>query len=334
MPMRFIQGLSGETTKLLQKVYKESQHHQVRQRAQCILLSYQGYTTNELAHIYNVDRITIYNWFNAWESRHFAGLYDKKGRGRRSTLNPDQKEKVREWSKRYPKNLSKILSLVREELGVDVSKATIKRILNSFQFSWRRIRKKVKDQPEPEVYQERKDALDILIEEDPQGIIDLRYFDESGFCLIPYVPYAWQEKGETFAIESRSSKRLNVLGFMNTHDDLDAYCFEDSITSDVVIACFNDFCKRLQGPTVVVIDNASIHTSESFQNELPKWESQGLAVFYLPKYSPELNLIEILWRFMKYEWIEFWAYNSWNDLVDYVEGIIIDFGDQHKINFA
>jgi hypothetical protein len=30
----------------------------------------------------------------------------------------------------------------------------------------------------------------ILIEEDRQGIIDLRYFDESGFCLIPYVPYA------------------------------------------------------------------------------------------------------------------------------------------------
>lgn len=332
--MRFIRGLNNETTKFLQRVYKESKHHQVRQRAQCILFSYQGYTTNELSHMFKVDRITIYSWFNSWESRRFSGLYAKKGRGRPPILNLDQKEQVREWSKLYPKNLNKIIYLVEEEFGLEISKATIKRILNAFQFSWRRIRKKVKGKPDPQVYQERKAALDILIEEDKEGIIDLRYFDESGFCLIPYVPYAWQEKGETIAIESGHSKRLNVLGFMNKHDDLDAYCFECSVTSEVVIGCFDDFCNRLEGPTVTIVDNASIHKSEAFQNKIPEWESKGLSVFYLPEYSPELNLIEMLWRFMKYEWIDFLAYNSWGDLVAYVEGVIKNFGGKHKINFA
>ena len=71
-----------------------------------------------------------------------------------------------------------------------------------------------------------------------------------------------------------------------------------------------------------------------FQSKLPEWEKKGLLVFYLPEYSPELNLIEILWRFMKYEWIDFSAYNSWSDLVDYVEGVIKNFGGQYKINFA
>jgi hypothetical protein len=37
---------------------------------------------------------------------------------------------------------------------------------------------------------------------------------------------------------------------------------------------------------------------------------------------------------MKYEWIDFSAYNSWSDLVDYVEGVIKNFGGQYKINFA
>ena len=55
---------------------------------------------------------------------------------------------------------------------------------------------------------------------------------------------------------------------------------------------------------MLVMDNASIHTSAIFQDQLPKWEQQGLDIFYLPAYSPELNLIEILWRFMKYEVIE------------------------------
>ncbi len=100
-----------------------------------------------------------------------------------------------------------------------------------------------------------------------------------------------------------------------------------------MISCFNHFSEGLQDPTVVVVDNASVHTSAAFQEEIPKWEKRGLSIFYLPKYSPELNLIEILWRFIKYEWIEFWAYASFAYLIQYVEGVLIDFGTIHKINF-
>ena len=37
---------------------------------------------------------------------------------------------------------------------------------------------------------------------------------------------------------------------------------------------------------------------------------------------------------MKYEWIESWAYASWNNLVEYVENILKDFGTKYTINFA
>lgn len=298
------------------------------------MLSYEGYTTNELSHIFKVDRITIYNWFNAWESDHFSGLYDKKGRGRHPKLNTDQRDRIREWVKEHPKNLNKIIGLVRDEFGLDVSKDRIKRVLKALPFSWHRIRKIVKVKPDSQVYEDRKAALEKLVAEDKQGMIDLRYIDESGFCLTPYIPYAWEETGEMIAIASGHSQRLNVLGFMNKGNDLEAYCFECSVTSEVVVGCFDDFCNDLQSPTVVVVDNASIHRSECFQNKLSEWEKKGLLVFYLPEYSPELNLIEILWRFIKYEWIDFSAYNSWSDLVDDVEGVIKNFGGKYKINFA
>jgi DDE superfamily endonuclease len=79
---------------------------------------------------------------------------------------------------------------------------------------------------------------------------------------------------------------------MNKRHELDAYTVEGTVESAVVIGCFDQFCKVMQGPTVVVMDNASIHTSEAFQEEIPKWEKQGLSIFYLPEYAPELNLIE------------------------------------------
>ena len=66
--------------------------------------------------------------------------------------------------------------------------------------------------------------------------------------------------------------RINVLGFMNRHNDLHAYMFEQSIHTGVVIACFDAFCQTITKKTVVMIDNASIHTSEEFEDRIPSLE--------------------------------------------------------------
>ncbi|MBO0861095.1 MAG: transposase, partial [Chloracidobacterium sp.] len=51
------------------------------------------------------------------------------------------------------------------------------------------------------------------------------------------------------------------------------------------------------------IDGASTHKSEEFQARLEEWEARGLYIYLLPAYRPELNLIEILWRMIKYDWL-------------------------------
>jgi len=62
--------------------------------------------------------------------------------------------------------------------------------------------------------------------------------------------------------------------------------------------------------------------------------SERYLSFELPTYSPELNLIEILWRFMKYDWLEPAAYKSWQSLREHVEGMLRRFGQDFVINFA
>ncbi|PZV10470.1 MAG: IS630 family transposase, partial [Leptolyngbya sp.] len=41
-----------------------------------------------------------------------------------------------------------------------------------------------------------------------------------------------------------------------------------------------------------------------------------------------------LWRFIKYEWIEISAYRSWQSLVEYVEKVLKEFGENYVINFV
>ena len=47
-----------------------------------------------------------------------------------------------------------------------------------------------------------------------------------------------------------------------------------------------------------------------------------------------LGKIEILWRLMKYQWLEIEAYESYSNLVKSVENILINFGSEYTINFA
>ena len=50
--------------------------------------------------------------------------------------------------------------------------------------------------------------------------LTLYYFDESGFALDPTIPYAWQEPKSVIELPAMRYGRINVLGFMNRHNDL------------------------------------------------------------------------------------------------------------------
>ena len=110
--------------------------------------------------------------------------------------------------------------------------------------------------------------------------------------------------------------------------------FEQSIHTGVVIACFDAFCQTITKKTVVVVDNASIHRSEEFEDRMPHWKQHGLIIKYLSPYSPELNLIEILWRRIKYTWLPFSAYACLNALSEALETILSQVGSEYQITFA
>jgi hypothetical protein len=263
-----------------------------------------------------------------------AGLYDRPGRGRKPTFTAEQREQIGQWSQEHPQQIKQVLQKIQEAWDVEVSQKTLTRVLKGLQMSWHRFRRVVGGQPDAQEYKDKQAQLETLQQLDAAGEIDLYYLDESGFCLIPYVPYGWQPIGETLEIPSQRSKRLNVLGLMNRRLQLEAYVSTQSITSDVVIACIDTFFPQVSKPTVIVMDKASIHTSEAIGDKLEEWKQRNIEIFELPSYSPELNLIEILWRFMKYEWIEISAYRSWQSLVDYVERVLREFGDKYVINFV
>ncbi|WP_156829871.1 transposase [Methylovulum miyakonense] len=61
---------------------------------------------------------------------------------------------------------------------------------------------------------------------------------------------------------------------------------------------------------------------------------KGVVLHYLPPYSPELNLIEIVWRKIKYEWLPLSCYASYGTLKQAVLDILSKFGDEYRVTFV
>lgn len=190
--MRYIKGLSKETLKLLKRIYRFSKLEQVRQRSLVIQLSYQGYKIAELMEIFQVSRNTIYNWFNAWDKNGLVGLYDSKGRGRKQKLNIEYQQKIKQWVKENPKKINNVRDKIHKETGLTISVKTIKRVIKKLEMVWKRMKRGTSKSPDEWELEIKIPELNSLKKKEEEGEIDLRYFDESGFTLTPYVPYGWK----------------------------------------------------------------------------------------------------------------------------------------------
>ena len=332
--MRRIRDLSPENIKLLKRISRESKYHQVRSRAKCLILSYQGFVIKELMIIFEVSRKTIYNWFTRWEDEKFLGLYNDKGRGRKPQFNQEQQNQIKDWVKEEPKALKKVKVRIEKDWGVITSKETIKRIIKKLRMTWKRMKRGLSKEPDEWELEVKLPRLKELIEQEIKGEIDLRYLDQTGFSLIPYIPYGWQEKNAEIILKSQKGKRINTCGLMNRKNELYYEIIDGSVKSQNVIDFLDRFSDNLRQRTVVILDQASIHTSNAILAKLEEWSQKGLEMFWLPTYSPKLNLIEILWKFIKYEWIEVDAYESRNNLLKYLAKVLNNFGNEYVINFA
>jgi len=165
-----------------------------------------------------------------------------------------------------------------------------------------------------------------------KGQIDIFYGDESGISLLPNVPYAWQFPDEIVTLPSERGGRLNCFALLSRCNRCFARVTEDKVTGSWIAEQITEFCQTLRGLTVLVLDNASVHT-KAVKDHLSVWEEHGLFVWMLPTYSPHLNITEILWKKLKYEWLQVDDYRDKDTLHTAVRRLLDEVGKSLKIAF-
>jgi transposase len=166
------------------------------------------------------------------------------------------------------------------------------------------------------------------------GKIDLIYGDAARVSLMPCVPYGWQFADEDVFMPSSQGGGLNCFAFLTRQNRCHFTTTCKRVTSEFIFEQLEQVSMRLEKLTVVVIDNAPAHKARRIQERREAWEKRGLYLFYLPRYSPHLNIVEILWRKLKYEWLNPRDYETAEGLFYTVRQALAAVGENLKINFS
>lgn len=186
----------------------------------------------------------------------------------------------------------------------------------------------------PEVYEHKKEILGELENLSEHQRIDLYYLDESRVSVEPCIPYGWQFPDEEVFMPSAKGNGLNCFALLGRNNHCLIETTEQNINSQFIFERLESFSTELKKLTVIVLDNARIHTSQIIKERRKVWQARGLYLFYLPRYSPHLNIVETLWRKLKYEWLSPTDYQCKENLFYQIRLALTSVGQNLFIKFS
>lgn len=181
-------------------------------------------------------------------------------------------------------------------------------------------------------FQQELQALSRL---DQQGRLDLYFSDEASFHFNPQSMYGWQPPGQSYHLPSQRGNLLNILGFVKRDLTNTFYEYEQAMNAEMFELLLEDFIQKHKKdkPLVIVLDRAAFHYNERIRTRMKEWRNRQIYLQFLPAYSPELNIIEVVWKHCKHRWLSFKDWISPEQFKKKGRQILQNLGKEFHINF-
>jgi hypothetical protein len=139
-------------------------------------------------------------------------------------------------------------------------------------------------------------VLEPRLKQAERGARHVFFVDASHFVYGAFLGYLWCAV-RLFVPTGSGRQRLNVLGAVAYGTcKMITVINRGSIGAEQVCQLLREIHRRCRKPVTVVLDNASYHRAHVVR-ELA--QALGIELLFLPPYSPNLNLIERVWKLVK-----------------------------------
>lgn len=300
-----------EEIEMLTVAMKETESTRMYERYLAVRLHLEGRTLTEIADILGRSFPAISGYWNAYRKQGLQGLELGEYPGGIRKLSDEQEERLKEtiakqrpvdvgFEAKYTWTLRIIRTWILREFGEKYTLKGISKMLNRLGFSYTKATYTLVRANKEEQKQFREVTLPELKQQLSQGEIDhLLFEDESMIRAYLALQYNWFPKGQQRKIpthgEHKGAKLFAAIDYETGHvTHREEEKFDAAAFGRFLIDILQAYPK---GKLVIVLDNAHAHHADEIQPLLRK--NPRLQLVFLPKYSPELNPVEGLWKWLK-----------------------------------
>lgn len=310
MPARLKIRLTEQETQELREISRAPHlPKRTRERAEALCLNAQGWSVNEIADWINWAPNTVRKTIHRWLIKGYEGLSDQQRSGRKRTWEEEDIKYLESCCDNDERtyNSKQLSELLKQERKIQLSPDRIRKILKKKR-KWKRTKVSPRLQPDPQEKEVKKADLEMLHLMAACGGVCLKYLDEAGFSLWSPASYSWIKVGEQKQIpqSKKRGKRLNILGIYEPGKSFNYALSMKGFKKEMVLKILEQEAREAEKvktekgiDTIIVLDNYSSHKSHQIRAKEKEWQERGLYLFFLPRYSPELNQIEGEWREIK-----------------------------------
>lgn len=271
----------------------------IRKRMDAVYWISQGYSRTEAADKSGVHRNSVTNYIRIYNKDGLGGLKTFKYKGYISVLQGHRVGIEKMFKEHPPQSCREAVSMIAGLTGEKMSREEVRSFMHRLGMRPRMSgHVPAKADPDKQAVFLR-DTLKPLLAKAQAGECHLFFMDAAHFVLAAFVGIVWCFE-RVFVKASPGRHRINVLGALNpvTHK-IETVVNTDYVNATTVAKMLKLLAGKFKGlPIFVVLDNARYQHCK-YVKELAK--ELGIELVFLPAYSPNLNLIERMWRYIKKE---------------------------------
>jgi transposase len=280
------------------RLHKKSKEKRFADRIKSILALDRGYSFEEIAMLLMIDDTSVRRWYEQYLADGMDALLVDDYQGSDPKLSVKQLRSFTEHLEQHIYLSAKeICAHVQGRYGVTYTVTGITDLLHRLNFTYKKpkhIPGKADAKAQEAFIKKYKRLKKTLMP------VDNLYFMDGVHPLHNSQPaYGWIKKGEEKELKANTGRqRININGAYDIKNHRLVFHEDESVNAQSTVALLQKLMNRQpQGKIHIISDNARYYRSKEVRTYLEK--HRRIHFIFLPPYSPNLNLIERLWKFFK-----------------------------------
>jgi transposase len=319
------------TEKAIDEVYEKFMEHPsglIKKKLHVVYLKAQGLAHKEIERIARASADSVTRYLKDYAEGGLAALGVSRTYRPVSSLQPYQEQIKSHFLKYPPHAISEATHEIEILTGIKLAPSACREFMRKHLGMKFRKMGVIPAKADPKKQSKfLNDELEPLLEEERQGKRKVFFVDAAHFVMCAFLSVLWCFE-RLFLKSSSGRKRYNVLGaFSVSGTDLVTVTNDAYINSDTIVdLLFKLKQEYVDIPLTLIMDNARYQRCIKVTEQA---KQLGIDILFLPPYSPNLNLIERLWKFTKKKCL----YNRYHETFCHFKAAIDDCIDKVKSVF-